>query len=131
MEKDAIHDLVERYVAVWNEPDAQARRAQIASLWADDGEHCTPSLHVRGHAALEQRVIGAWQKWVRDANHCFRSCRNADSHHGGVKFHWEMITPEGEVSSLGFEFLVLGADGRIAADYLFIEPASIRVARAA
>ena len=91
-----LHALAERYVSVWNEPDAAARRRLIAALWADDGEHFTPSLHVRGHRALEGRVIGAWEKWVRDANHRFRYCGNADGHHGGVRFHWEMIAPSGE-----------------------------------
>ena len=123
---NTIQELAERYVAVWNEADAHARRAQIAALWADDGAHFTPSMEARGHAALERRIIGAWDKWVRDADHRFRACPDADSHHGGVKFHWEMITPDGAVSSLGFDFLVLGADGRIVADYQFLEPAAPR-----
>jgi hypothetical protein len=120
---NGIDELVERYMAIWNEPDARARRWQIAALWTEDAAHFTPSMEVHGHTALEQRVTTAWEKWVRDTGHTFRSCRDADSHHGGVKFHWEMVTPSGEVSSLGFDFLVLSADGRIASDHQFLEPA--------
>ena len=119
---NAARELVERYVALWNELDASARRRQIAALWTDDGVHFTPSMEARGFDALERRVTGACDKWVRGAGHTFRACANADSHHGGVKFHWEMLTPAGEVSSVGFDFLVVGADGRIVADYQFIEP---------
>ncbi len=119
-----IDDLVERYVAMWNEPDLHARRAQIAALWTEDGAHYTPSMEMHGHAALEQRVTTAWEKWVRDTGHTFRNCRDAQSHHGGARFHWEMVTAAGEVSSLGFDFLRLAADGRIASDHQFLQPAT-------
>jgi len=114
-------ELAERYVAVWNEPDAEARRRRIAGLWIEDGLHCTPSMEARGHAALERRIIGAWEKWVKGAGHSFRYAGDADSHHGGMKFHWEMRSPDDTLVSLGFDFLLIGADGRIAADYQFIE----------
>ena len=120
------NDLVERYIAMWNEPDPQARCAQIATLWSDDCAHYTPSMEMHGHAAMEQRVTIAWEKWVRDSGHRFRSCFDADSHHGAVKFHWEMVTATGEVSSLGFDFLRLAADGRIASDHQFLEPLAPR-----
>jgi hypothetical protein len=31
--------LADRYVAVWNEPNAELRRHAIAALWAVDGIH--------------------------------------------------------------------------------------------
>ena len=34
-----INQLVDRYVAVWNEPDAELRRRSIAELWVEDGAH--------------------------------------------------------------------------------------------
>jgi hypothetical protein len=46
-----LNEPVERYAAVWNEPDRERRRRSIAELWAEDGAHFTPSLEVRGHAA--------------------------------------------------------------------------------
>jgi len=117
---NATQDLVQRFIAVWNESDPQARKRQIAELWAEDGSHYSPSMEAHGYEALERRIIGSWDKWVHGAGHSFRACADADGHHGGIKFHWEMITPGGEVSSLGFEFLLLGPDGRIAKDYMFV-----------
>jgi hypothetical protein len=32
-----LNELVDRYVSVWNEPDAERRRQGIAALWAEDG----------------------------------------------------------------------------------------------
>ena len=45
-----------------------------------------------------------------------------DGHHGTVKLRWEMLPAGGgEVISVGFDFLVLGEDGRIHTGYQFIE----------
>lgn len=64
-------ELADSYVAVWNEPDAEARRAAIASLWVPDGEHYVRTLQARGHEALQQRVTGSHEKNVRDAGFRF------------------------------------------------------------
>ena len=36
-----LNELVDRYIAVWNEPEANRRRQGIAALWAEDGAHFT------------------------------------------------------------------------------------------
>jgi hypothetical protein len=74
-----IAELVDRYVAVWNEPDAALRREGIAALWADDGAHFTPSLEARGYQALEARVAGAYEKWVKAEGFVFRSANNVEA----------------------------------------------------
>jgi hypothetical protein len=106
-----VTELVDRYVAVWNEPDAEKRRRGIAALWAEDGAHFTPSLEARGHKALEARVAGAYEKW----GFVFRSAKNL------LRFNWEMVPAGGAVAAVGFDFLVLGDDGRIRLDYQFLD----------
>lgn len=32
-----IEGVADRYIAVWNEPDADARRRAVANLWTEDG----------------------------------------------------------------------------------------------
>lgn len=120
--RNALDAFLERYVAVWNEPDAAARRRLIAELWTPDGANFTKSLEARGHEALEARVRSAHEKWVREGG-CFFRARHADSHHGTVRFTWEMLPISGgRTISVGIEFLVLSQDGRIREDYQFIEP---------
>src|SRR5690349_12582911 len=41
-------DIVNRYVSVWNEPDAGERRRRIRSLWAADGTTCHRPLEAHG-----------------------------------------------------------------------------------
>lgn len=113
--------LADRYAAVWNEADDSARRAAIATLFAPDAAHYVGTREARGHAALEDRVIGAYQKNVRDAGHRFRAQPNAQSLRGVVTFNWEMIEPAtGAVLAVGLEFLQVGHDGRIACDHQFM-----------
>ena len=115
--------LIEAYVAQWHEPDRAARRRRIEEIWTADGVNFTKSFEVRGHDALEERVRAAYEKWVRDGGYVFRP-RHVDRHHDAVRFVWDMASgSDGTVISVGVEFLLLGADGRIREDYQFIEPA--------
>jgi len=112
-------ELVERYVAVWNEADPAARRDRIRSLWAPDGTTCHRLLEARGHAAIEARVTGSWEKWLREGNYIFRPNKVA-RHHNAVKFDWVMVTvPGGDVAAPGLSFLLLDPQGCIQADYQF------------
>ena len=53
----------------------------------------------------------------------FRAIDNVDSHHDTIRFSWTMVSAcGGEVASVGFDFPILAPDGRIQADYQFIEP---------
>jgi hypothetical protein len=110
-------------VAVWNEPDPERRRRGIAGLWTEDGVHLTPSLEARGYAALEDRVTGAHDKWVKAGGFVFRPSKRLDAHHDAVRLGWEMIPVSGgEVAAAGWDFLILADDGRIRVDYQFSEP---------
>jgi len=118
-----IKNLVENYVALWNEQDANARRQKIAALWTEDGAHFTSTLEARGHDAIAMRVASAHARFVGTGQFVFRAIDNVDSHHDTVRFNWTMVPASGgDVASVGFDFLFLAPDGRIHADYQFIEP---------
>jgi hypothetical protein len=113
--------LADRYAAVWNEPDPAVRRAEIEQLWRPDGEHFVKTKEARGHAALEERVSGAYDKNVRIGGHAFRAVRNAQRLHDVITFNWEMVDPATlEVLAVGLEFLRVDTDGRIVSDHQFI-----------
>ena len=118
-----LHDLVHRYMAIWNEPDNELRGKAIGELWAPGGVHYVQTLAAEDHDAMVDRVERAYAKWVRDEGFVFRSAGNAVARDNLVKFNWEMV-PAGsdEVASVGFDFLILDDDGRILADHQFNEP---------
>jgi hypothetical protein len=114
-------DFVDRYVSLWNEPDAEVRRRTIEDLWLPDGANYTQSIQAVGYDALDVRVTSAYKEYVGSGKYSFRPHLPAVGHHGVVKVTWEMVTvPEEEIASIGIEFLVLDDMGRIASDHQFI-----------
>jgi hypothetical protein len=130
--------LAEKYVALWNEPDADRRRRMIAELWAEDGRHIlqppqeirkiaaqpgiamTAILEARGYEQIEARAASAYEHWVGSEGLSFRGRDDADRLGDVVKLHWEAVAKDGTVFAVGLSFLVLAADGRIERDYTFI-----------
>jgi hypothetical protein len=122
-----INRFVDRYINIWNEGDDENRRRTIRDLWQEDARHLARTLEAIGHDGIETRVRNAYEKWVRDKGCLFRLRDGVDGHHGTIKLRWEMLPATGgpkegrDVISIGFDFLVLGEDGRIRTGYQFIE----------
>jgi hypothetical protein len=116
--------LVQRYMAIWNEPDPDARRAEIARLWAPDGAHFILDYRLEGFDAVNGRVGRAYTQWVEQAGNLFRCASGTVVGRGDVlKFSWEMTPADGgKVISEGFDFMTLDGSGRIVADHQFNEP---------
>ncbi len=116
-----INTFVESYIGIWNEPDSEVRRQTVRALWQEDARHLARTIEAVGHAGIEQRVASAYEKWVKEKGNVFRLRDGVDGHHGAIKLRWEMLPAGGEGVSIGFDFLVLGEDGRIRTGYQFIE----------
>jgi hypothetical protein len=117
-----INEFVDRYINIWNEPDSGRRRQIIRELWQEDAQHLARTIEAAGHDGIEARVRTAYEKWVKEKGNIFRLRDGVDGHHETIKLRWEMLPAAGgEVISIGFDFLVLGGDGRIRTGYQFIE----------
>lgn len=115
-----LESWIERYVAVWNEPDAAQRRRAIGALWASDGMTCHRLLESRGLAAIEDRVTSAYDKWVQGSGYEFRPTPQIVGHHEFMMFNWEMGPKTSDaVVSLGLNFAQLDAQDRILVDLQF------------
>jgi hypothetical protein len=131
-------ELAEKYVAVWNEPDADRRRRMIGELWTEDGRHflqppqeirgiaaqpgigLTAILEARGYEEIEARVASAYERWVGSEGLSFRGRDDVERLGDVVKFHWEAVAKDGELFAVGLHVLVLAAHGRIERDYTFV-----------
>ena len=117
-----VKQFVDRYINVWNEPDAALQRQTVRELWHEDAHHLARTLEAVGHDGIETRIANAYEKWGRERGCVFRLRDGVDGHHGAIKLRWEMLPAAGgEVISVGFDFLVLGGDGRVRTGYQFIE----------
>jgi hypothetical protein len=131
------NQVAARYVAIWNEADPERRREGVADLWSEDAVHLlqppqevyesakglqlAPLFQARGHDELEGRVTSAYEQFVATGQMSFRPRDDASRIGDAVKFHWEGVSPSGEVLAVGLELVILAPDGRIQTDYQFIE----------
>jgi hypothetical protein len=114
--------LAERYVAMWNEPDPDRRRAAVRAIWTEDGANLTAAIEARGYGQLDARAESAHQRWIVNEQCRFRLTGTPKSHHGLVLFIWEMFATEGgAVISTGTDVFVLADDGRVKTAYTFVK----------
>jgi hypothetical protein len=118
-----INSLAERYIMVWNEPDAARRRKAIAELWAPAGAYVDPVHNACGYDALYATVTEIHEEFIRPGKFLFRSRRDAQAHHLIARMSWEMADIEThKVVDGGLDLFVLDGEGRILADYKFMNP---------
>ncbi|MEW9554335.1 nuclear transport factor 2 family protein [Nonomuraea sp. NPDC050783] len=102
--------LVERYVAAWNETDADARAKAVAALWTEDGTYTDPLADVAGHDAIAAVIEGAQGMFP---GLVFTPGEVYDAHHHIARFTWHLGPAGGEPVAVGFDVVELAEDGRI------------------
>jgi ketosteroid isomerase-like protein len=103
-------NIVDRYVACWNETDAEARAKAVAELWTEDGTYTDPLADVRGHAAIVAVIEGAQGMFP---GLVFTPGDVYDAHHHTARFTWHLGPEGGEPVAVGFDVVELTEDGRI------------------
>ena len=83
----AARTITDRYVAVWNEPDAQSRRTAIGSLWEPDGvEYVDGGIQFRGHEELDRRIAHAYDEFVGSGKYYATMADDASRHDDVITF---------------------------------------------
>jgi hypothetical protein len=114
-----MHDeLIERYIACWNEGDAARRRDLIAATFTADASYCDPMLQGEGHAGIDALIAGAQAHFPGLR---FSRRGGADAHHDRLRFAWD-LGPEGVAPIAGgTDMAVVAPDGRLSAVTGFID----------
>ena len=102
-------DLIDRYIAVWNETDAGRRRALIAGAFTEGAAYLDPLMATDGHSGIDGMVAAVQQRFP---GYRFRRKGEVDSHNDRVRFSWELMPPAGPVFAGGTDFAIV-ADGRL------------------
>lgn len=111
MAANDLRALVDRYLEIWNERDAGARRRLIAKTWTEDATYADPLLEGVGHDGIDA-MIGAAQ--AQFGHYRFRLTGAIDAHHDRIRFSWELSDDGADVQVAGVDFGVVSADGRLA-----------------
>ncbi|MFF7635769.1 nuclear transport factor 2 family protein [Kitasatospora sp. NPDC008050] len=117
-----MSDLVEtvnRYLAIWNEADADKRAAAIAGLFTADAPYIDPLAAVAGHEGIAAVITGARDQFKGLS---FELHGAVDTHHNIARFQWGLVTEAGaEPIAIGFDVAVTDEDGRIKGVYGFLD----------
>ena len=78
-------DLVQAYLAAWNETDPAARKAAIDAAFTADARYVDPLADVSGADGLDALIAGVQQQFPRME---FRQLGDVDAHHDVCRFQW-------------------------------------------
>lgn len=119
-----VSNLIDRYIATWNETDQTARRAAIAELWAENGTYTDPIAVAEGRDAIDATIAAVQAQFP---GLTFTLAGPVDAHHDIARFTWELGQAGGDALVIGFDVAVLDADGRITTVHGFLDkvPAAV------
>ena len=107
---ETIAAVVDGYFEMWNETDADRRRAVIAGTWAPAASYVDPMFTADGYDGLDALVAGVHEEFP---GHRFRLTDPVDVHHDRARWGWELAPDGGAPIASGVDFAVLDPDGRL------------------
>jgi hypothetical protein len=135
-----LKQLIDRWIAQWNEPSPDERRRQIRDVWAEDGYQImvnpphgiretadrygvpVPPVEVCGHDAMYARVTRAYEMFIAGGEYVFERQGEVIRQAGAaVALTWVMRSrADGSIAGSGLEVLTFGRDGRVRTDHQFV-----------
>jgi hypothetical protein len=100
-------DLVDRYIAIWNEADNERRRELIARTWTEDSTYLDPLMRGEGRGGIDDMIRGVQAKFP---GLLFRRTSDVDAHNDRVRFAWELGPEGGPALAGGVDFGVIAGD---------------------
>jgi hypothetical protein len=105
---DAVR-VVEHYIAVWNETDAERRLALLETHWTDDARYVDPLAQAQGRTQISDLVGGVQQRFP---GFRFALRGQPDAHGDQLRFSWTLGPSGAEDLIVGTDFAQLEA-GRL------------------
>ena len=102
--------IVDRYLAAWNETDGQRRRALIGEIFAEDATYRDPAQAGNRRDGIDAMIAAAQ---ARLAGLRFERIGEVDTHNGRVCFRWSLSPAGGESLVEGTDFATI-VDDRLA-----------------
>ncbi|WP_028103574.1 nuclear transport factor 2 family protein [Pseudoduganella violaceinigra] len=110
--------IVEKYLAAWNERDADERRARVIDAFTQQAAYKDPLMQGAGHDAIDALIAAAQGQFP---GHRFALDGAPDSHHDVVRFSWTLGVPGNAPVAKGTDMALIAGDGRLASVTGFID----------
>jgi len=98
---DQSTELIDRYLAGWNEPDSEKRKSLVSSTYTEDCRYLDPVLSGEGRDGIAD-MIG--QAQTQFPGHRFARLGEPSHHHDCLRFSWELRGPGGSAVLAGTDF---------------------------
>ena len=102
--------LASRYLATWNEADAERRQALIAGLWSPQGRYADPMMSGEGHEGIARMIEAARAQFPGLQ---FTARGEPDAHGPFTRFSWSLGPADGAPVAGGTDVARLDAAGRV------------------
>jgi hypothetical protein len=113
-----MQELIEKYIATWNETDPERRRELIGEVYAADATYTDPLADLRGLAEIDAGVAGAQQMFP---GMVFALAGPVDANHSQARFSWHLGPAGTEPVVIGFDVAVANADGKLTSVHGFLD----------
>jgi hypothetical protein len=116
-----VNDAVVRYLACWNERDAERRRDLVAKTWAADGTYIDAHRRGLGHDGIDMMIAAAQ---ARFPGYALRLASSVETHNGFLRFRWVAGgSAEAPLYLAGTDFATIADDFRLASVVGFVDAA--------
>ena len=107
-----IAEIVNSYIAAWNETDPQRRRTLVERTFSADASYLDPLMSGEGVEAIDAMIAAAQQQFP---GYRFSLAAGPDAHQDRVRFNWSLALDGGEPVARGLDFALVAEDGRLSA----------------
>jgi hypothetical protein len=122
LRRHPVHDVIERYIASWNQTDPQLRRKLIDEVWAPDASYIDPLAEAHGRDAIDATIAAVQAQFP---GFTFRLLDAVDTHHRQARFTWGLSAvsalPDDDPVVVGFDVAVADSDGRLTSVLGFLD----------
>ena len=106
-----VNELVDLYIAGWNETNADRRKTLIARTWTEDATYVDEHRNSKGHGEIDAMIAVVQERFP---GYKFRLAGKVEGHNGRVRFTWEIGgTEEAPLHIVGTDFGFVAEDGRL------------------
>jgi SnoaL-like protein len=114
-----MQEIIDRYLAAFNESDAARRRELLDGLYTSESTYTDPHVDLRGPEQIDAFIV---QTQERFPGVTFTLGGPVDAHHNQARFQWHAGPEEAPSAYVGFDVIVT-EDGRIRNVYGFMDAA--------
>jgi hypothetical protein len=112
-------DMIDTYLAAYNEPDAGARRELVGRAFAENGALVDPPIDGEGVGGITDLMGAVHQQYP---GHRFNRASAVDEHHGYFRYGWQLRGPDDAVVLEGTDVGMVDEAGKLARVIGFFGP---------